>query len=216
MDFLTRDHLSVAAEHLRAGRMLALPTSRWYMLCARAADPAATAAVFHAKKRPVDKPLLLLLDSPDNAARHFQLSDDARRLTSRLWPGDLALHLPWRPGAERIASVGSPALVGCPDGLLGHLLALVGEPLAASVCSLSVPAATDNDHPALTAGQVAAFAQTTRAEITAVVDDGICPQGRHMTIVDCPAGHPARLHREGTVHRRAVEAALTERSDHVG
>lgn len=217
MDVLTPAQLPDAVRLLAAGRVVAVPSPRWYMLCARAADPAATRAVFRAKQRPTAKPLLLLLDTPATAETLFNLSGDARLLAGSLWPGDLALRLPWKPGAEPIAAVGSPALVGCPDGILGQLVALAGEPLAAAVCSISTPAAGDADHPALTAGQVAAFQRTTGAGIAAVVDGGICPHGRHMTIVDCPAGAAARLEREGTVHARAVEAALTPAGGpHVG
>ncbi|MFE6101279.1 L-threonylcarbamoyladenylate synthase [Streptomyces laurentii] len=208
MDVLTPKHLFAAARLLAAGEIVAVPTPRWYMLCARATDTAATQAIFHVKQRPEHKPLLLLLDSPRAADELFDLSDDARSLTARLWPGDLALRLPWKSGASPITAVGSPALVGCPDGVLGRLLAQTGEPLAAAVCSISTPAARTDDHPALTVDQVAAFDHTTQAGIAAVVDDGICPHGRHMTVVDCPAGGPARLFRDGTVHPRAVEAAL--------
>ncbi|MER6847680.1 Sua5/YciO/YrdC/YwlC family protein [Streptomyces flaveolus] len=217
MDFLTPDQLPDAARLLVTGQVVAVPTPRWYMLCARAADPAATNAVFRAKQRPASKPLLLLLDSPATAEDMFDLSGDARLLADRLWPGDLALRLPWRPGIETVAAVRSPALVGCPDGVLGRLVALAGEPLAAAVCSISTPAAGEKDHPALTAAQVVAFERTTGAGIAAVVDGGICPQGRHITIVDCPTGAAARLEREGTVHARAVEAALAPAGEpHVG
>ncbi|WP_255306181.1 L-threonylcarbamoyladenylate synthase [Streptomyces sp. Wb2n-11] len=217
VDVLTPNQLPDAARLLAAGQMVAVPTPRWYMLCARAADPAATSAVFRAKQRPGTKPLLLLLDSPATAETLFDLSDDAHLLTGGLWPGDLALRLPWKPGVEPVEAVGSPALVGCPDGVLGQLVALAGKPLAAAVCSISTSAAGDEDHPALTADQVIAFDRTTRAGIAAVVDGGICPHGRHMTIVDCPAGAAARLHREGTVHARAVEAALAPAGGpHVG
>ncbi|GAX56710.1 L-threonylcarbamoyladenylate synthase [Streptomyces olivochromogenes] len=217
MDVLTPAQLPDAARFLAAGQMVAVPTPRWYMLCARAADPAATNAVFRAKQRPGTKPLLFLLDSSATAETLFDLSDDARLLVGGLWPGDLALRLPWVPDVEPVAAVGSPALVGCPGGVLGQLVALAGEPLAAAVCSISTPAAGDEDHPALTAGQVVGFDRTTGAGIAAVVDGGICPHGRHMTIVDCPAGAAARLHREGTVHARAVEAALAPAGGpHVG
>ncbi|MFD4123859.1 L-threonylcarbamoyladenylate synthase [Streptomyces globisporus] len=217
MDVLAPDQLPDAARLLAAGQVVAVPTPRWYMLCAHAAAPAATGAVFRAKQRPTDKPLLLLLDSPATAETLFDLSVDARLLAGALWPGDLALRLPWRPGTKAVSAVGFPALAGCPDGILGRLVALVGEPLAAAVCSISTPAAGEQDHPALTAAQVAAFERTTKAGIAAVVDGGICPHGRHMTIVDCPAGAPARLEREGTVHARAVEAALTSPGGpHVG
>ncbi|MFF2025038.1 L-threonylcarbamoyladenylate synthase [Streptomyces sp. NPDC058171] len=210
MKVLTIGQLSHAVRLLVAGEVVALPTPRWYMLCARAADSAATDAVFRAKQRPDTKPLLLLLDSPATADAWFDLSDDARLLAGGLWPGDLALRLPWKAGVKRFAAVGSPALVGCPEGVLGDLVGVVGEPLAAAVCSVSTPAAGDEDHPALTPGQVAAFDRTTGAGIAAVVDGGICPHGRHMTVVDCPAGAAARLRRQGTVHARAVEAALAQ------
>ncbi|MFF4673995.1 L-threonylcarbamoyladenylate synthase [Streptomyces sp. NPDC001279] len=217
MDVFTPTQLSDAARLLAAGEVVAVPTPRWYMLCARAADLAATNAIFRAKQRPGTKPLLLLLDSPATAETLFDLSDDARLLAGGLWPGDLALRLPWKSGVEPVTAVGSPALVGCPDGVLGRLVALVGESLAAAVCSISTPTAGDEDHPALTAGQVVAFDRTAGAGIAAVVDGGICPHGRHMTIVDCPASTAARLHREGTVHARAVEAALAPGGEpHVG
>ncbi|MGZ2358518.1 Sua5/YciO/YrdC/YwlC family protein [Streptomyces sp. 372A] len=217
MNVLTPEQLPAAARLLSAGQLVAVPTPRWYMLCARAVDPAATDAVFRAKQRPTDKPLLLLLDSAATAETLFDLSVDARLLADGLWPGDLALRLPWKPDAQTVAAVGSPALTGCPDGILGRLVALAGEPLAAAVCSISTPAAGGKDHPALTAAQVATFERATKSGIAAVVDGGICPQGRHMTIVDCPAGAGARLEREGTVHARAVEAALTEPGEpHVG
>ncbi|MFI1929251.1 L-threonylcarbamoyladenylate synthase [Streptomyces sp. NPDC020330] len=217
MDVLTSDQLPAAARLLAAGQVVAVPTPRWYMLCARAADPAATDAVFRAKQRPGIKPLLLLLDSVVTAEDLFDLSADARLLAGALWPGDLALRLPWKPDAKAVSAVGSPALAGCPDGILGRLVALAGEPLAAAVCSISTPAAGERDHPALTAAQVAAFERATKPGIAAVVDGGICPHGRHMTIVDCPAGAPARLEREGTVHARAVDAALTSPGGlHVG
>lgn len=216
MDVLTPRQLPAAARHLALGQVVALPTARWYMLCARATTPEATATIFRVKQRPEHKPLLLLLDSPATAADLFHLSDDARRLTGHLWPGDLALRLPWQRDAAILPAIGAPALVGCPGGLLGRLLALVGEPLAAAVCSISTPAADNGDHPALTADQVAAFDRGARAQIAAVVDDGICPHGQHMTIVDCPAGQAARLHREGTVHPRAIEAALARGERHVG
>ena len=217
MDVLTPAQLSDAVRLLAAGQVVAVPSPRWYMLCARAADPAATSRVFRAKQRPGTKPLLLLLDSQATAESLFDLSSDARLLTDGLWAGDLALRLSWKPGTEPFAAVGSPALVGCPDGILGQMVALIGEPLAAAVCSISTPAAGDADHPALTADQVAAFERTMGAGIAAVVDGGICPHGRHMTIVDCPPGAAARLEREGTVHARAVEAALAPAGGpHVG
>ncbi len=216
MDVLTTTQLDTAAELLTGGAVVAVPTPRWYMLIARAADQAAAATILRVKQRPEHKPLLLLVDALPTAEARFILSADAYALARHLWPGDLALRLPWRTDATRLPAIGAPALVGCPDGVLGQLLRLTGEPLSAAACSISTPAATADDHPALTADQVAAFDAQAGAGIAAVVDGGICPQGQHMTIVDCPHRQSARLHREGTVHSRAIAAALTEGASDVG
>ncbi|MDX2576701.1 MULTISPECIES: L-threonylcarbamoyladenylate synthase [Streptomyces] len=216
MDILTTTQLDTAAELLTSGAVVAVPTPRWYMLAARAADPAAAATILRIKQRPEHKPLLLLLDALPTAQARFLFSRDACALAQHLWPGEVALRLPWRADAARLPAIGAPALVGCPDGILGQLLRLTGEPLSAAACSISTPAATADDHPALTADHVAAFNAQTGGHIAAVVDGGICPHGRHMTIVDCPHGQSARLHREGTVHPRAIAAALTEGASDVG
>ncbi|MFC4512191.1 L-threonylcarbamoyladenylate synthase [Streptomyces ehimensis] len=209
MDILTPQHVDRAAELLSDGYLVAVPTARWYMLCARADNPLAVSAIFRAKKRPADKPLLLVLDTPARAGQLFQLTDDARALMNGLWPGDLALHLPWQPGLNIPTGIGAPALVSCPEGVLGHLVQTAGAPLAASAVSISPPHAGPDDRPALTGADVATFNTCTSAGIAAVIDDGICPLAQHMTIVDCPVDAAARIHRHGTVHPRAVDAALT-------
>jgi phosphoglycolate phosphatase-like HAD superfamily hydrolase len=62
VDVLTPKHLSAAAWLLAAGEIVAVPTPRWYMLCARTTDTAAAHAIFRIKQRPEHKPLLLLLE----------------------------------------------------------------------------------------------------------------------------------------------------------
>ncbi|KAB7835774.1 L-threonylcarbamoyladenylate synthase [Streptomyces mobaraensis] len=215
MDILTPQHIDRAAAMLADGRLVAVPTARWYMLCARADHPSAIEAIFRAKQRPADKPLLLVIDQPARAQQLFQLTGDAHTLMNRLWPGDLALRLPWQPGHNAPAGIGAPALVSCPDKTLGHLVQDARVPLAASAVSISPPHAGTDDHPALTIADVAAFNTRTCAGITAVIDGGICPLAQHMTIVDCPIDAAARMHRPGTVHPRAVAAALTHAGEGV-
>lgn len=180
------------------------------MLCALAADPVACADIGTLKRRPPDKPLLLVIGQPAQARERFDLGPDAHALILHLWPGELFLRLPWTHPGTAPAAIGSPALVSCPTGVLGALATRVGAPLAAAVASISTPSAGPDDLPALTVTAVAALATQAHAGhvIGAVLDGGICPQGRHATIVDCPRGAHAHLLREGTVHPRAVAAAL--------
>jgi tRNA A37 threonylcarbamoyladenosine synthetase subunit TsaC/SUA5/YrdC len=178
------------------------------MLCALAADPVACAAIGTLKRRPPDKPLLLVIGDPAQARDRFDLGPEAHALIRHLWPGELFLRLPWTHPDTAPAAIGSPALVSCPTGTLGALAARVGAPLAAAVASISIPAAGPDDLPALTIAAVAALAAHAGPVVGAVIDGGICPQGRHATVVDCPLDAHAHLLREGTVHPRAVAAAL--------
>ncbi|MGW4412394.1 L-threonylcarbamoyladenylate synthase [Nonomuraea sp. NPDC004702] len=212
---LSSGDLEQAAAAVTAGQLVAVPTPRWYMLCAAAGDAAACSAIFTAKQRPSAKPLLLVIADPADAARLFTLSGAARALIGQLWPGELALHLPWRAAGVRAAypAIGDPALLQCPAGVLGRLAELAG-PLAAASLSVSTPATAADEWPALTAGEAEAFIAATGAPVAAIIDDGICPYGTHLTVVDCPADIPGggldvQITRHGSVHPRAITAALT-------
>lgn len=220
---LTADQLDQAAAILAAGGLIAVPTPRWYMLCASADNPAACEAIFTAKQRPAGKPLLLAIGDRADAERLFRINDVGRALIEHLWPEELALLLPWRDAAARARypMIGDPALVQCPDGLLGTVTRRAG-PIAAASLSVSPPAAADDDWPALTPGQAEAFISAAGASVAAIIDGGICPHAHHLTIVDCTTDATgtrnaetdpgvARIVREGTVHRRAITAALALR-----
>ena len=86
--------LETAASLLRARALVAFPTETFYGLGANALDETAVARVFHAKGRPADKPLLVLVDSQEMVARVARdVPALARRLMARYWPGALTLVL---------------------------------------------------------------------------------------------------------------------------
>jgi L-threonylcarbamoyladenylate synthase len=208
------DQLPEAAAALAAGHLIAVPTPRWYMLCAAADNPAACSAVFAAKRRPAEKPLLLVIGYPGDAIRLCHVTAAARALIDSLWPGELALRLPWRNTSTRTTypGIGDPALVQCAAGILGRLARISG-PIAAASLSISAQAAVDDEWPALSTREAVAFIAATGAPVAGIIDGGICPHARHLTIVDCPtardAAPAAQIIREGTVHPRAITAALT-------
>src|SRR5262249_28412203 len=89
-----------AAELLRAGEVVAIPTETVYGLAAVAVDAAAVAKVFRAKERPTFDPLIVHLGDPDLAVAVDvgRLGPAARaaadRLAAAFWPGPLTLVLP--------------------------------------------------------------------------------------------------------------------------
>jgi L-threonylcarbamoyladenylate synthase len=203
--------LAVAAAALAAGQLVAVPTDRWYMICANAADSRACARIFAGKRRPQTKSLAYVATDASTAADLFLMSEQADRLAESLWPGHLAMILPWRDHAagERHAAVGTPnALVTCDPGVLGTLAATCSVPIAATTVNVSGDSGATGAGPAVSVREVRAFADKTGTKIAFCIDGGTCPLANHMTIVDCTTDQ-ATITRVGVVHERAILDALT-------
>jgi len=179
--------LEAAARLLRRGALVAFPTETFYGLGARALDEAAVARVFHAKGRPADKPLLVLVDSlamVDRVAR--EVPAGARRLMARYWPGALTLVL--RAHADL------PDALTAGTGTIG--VRLPGHPVARGLVSAlgePVTAPSANSH-----GQAS---PTTADEVVAglgdrvdlVLDGGSTPGGPASTLLDLTRTPPVVL-----------------------
>ena len=211
MKVVGRGQVAEAAAAVDAGGLVVVPTARWYMLCGAAGDRAVCDRIFAGKRRPSGKPLLYVTRSTAEAFEKFVMTPDAERLVDAFWPGDLALRLIWRNPEEGSAypSVGeSDALVGHEAGVLGELARLAAVPLAATTANISAAPGAAGPEPAITVGEVAAFVSESGMDVAVVVDGGVCPVARHLTVVDCTGPH-AVLARSGVVDDRAVTAALT-------
>ena len=135
--------IAAAADTLRAGGLLGLPTETVYGLAADAQNPAAVARIFSAKGRPAEHPLIVhVLDAA--AAAHFasEIPAFAQALMQAFWPGPLTLILPRRPGVAGAAAGGQDSIgLRCPAHpvALGVLAACAG--LAPPMPGLAVPSA---------------------------------------------------------------------------
>ena len=88
-----------AAELLRGGARVALPTETVYGVAARADSEAAVAAIFSAKGRPDFNPLIVHVASLAMARALARFDERAESMAERYWPGPLTLVLPARPSA---------------------------------------------------------------------------------------------------------------------
>ncbi|MGF1425341.1 L-threonylcarbamoyladenylate synthase [Kitasatospora sp. LaBMicrA B282] len=209
MKVLTEAAASQTVAVLDAGGIVVLPTRRWYMLCADSTDARACRLLFAGKGRPATKPLALVMASNAAVAARFTLSDQARRLAEGLWPGDLALLLPWsepRSAADLDWLGTRTAMVTRDPWLLGEVAAQTRNPPAVTVVSRSDGRDAVERQPALSPAEVARFVERTALPVEILVDGGVCPLGRGLTVVDCSSA--PRLVREGAVHARAVSEAL--------
>ncbi len=170
--------IAAAADMLRCGGLVAVPTETVYGLAARADADAAVAAIYRAKGRPDFNPLIVHVPSLAAAERLALVDQPARRLAAAFWPGPLTLVLPRRGQAPLAAAVsaGLPTVaLRCPaHPAMRALLEAVDLPLAA-------PSA--NRSGAVSPTTAAHVASSLGAAVDLILDGGACPQGIESTIV---------------------------------
>ena len=167
-----------AANLLREGGIVALPTETVYGLAARADDPVAVAKIYQAKGRPSFNPLIVHVADMAAAERLAQWDDPARELATRFWPGALTLVLPIREGA-RVA----PAVTG---GLDSVALRCPAHPIMRAVLresGLALAAPSANRSEAISPTTAAHVLATLDGRIDAVLDGGPSSDGVESTIV---------------------------------
>lgn len=196
--------IAAAAEALRAGGVIVMPTDTLYGIGADATNEAAVAHVFEVKGRGDDKPLLVLAPDLATVERDVTLSSTARILADRFWPGPLTLIANRRPDA-RLARGLNPA--GSSIGLRVpnrvetlSLLRSLGRPITAPSANRTGVA------PARTASEAL---HTLGALVDLVLDGGESREVQPSTIIDCTGMRP-RLVREGAIARAAIMSAIGE------
>ncbi|GAB1414694.1 L-threonylcarbamoyladenylate synthase [Paludibacter sp.] len=91
----TLQQISIAAQHIKDGKLVAFPTETVYGLGADALNPYAVAKIFELKERPTFDPLIVHIASTDDIARLTKTNDErVYKLAERFWPGPLTIVLP--------------------------------------------------------------------------------------------------------------------------
>ncbi|HTP72759.1 MAG TPA: L-threonylcarbamoyladenylate synthase [Burkholderiaceae bacterium] len=193
-----------AAQRLAAGGLVALPTETVYGLAARADDDAAVAAIFAAKGRPVDHPLIVHVRGRDDAlAFAAGLSAAAERLIDAFWPGPVTVIVRRSPGVAAAAAAQRPTLaLRCPAHPVAR--AVLERCAQLGVRGLAAPSA--NRFGRVSPTTAAHVADEFGPEVM-VLDGGACELGIESAIVDCSGIAPVLL-RPGVVSREQLEAAL--------
>lgn len=196
-----------AADALRAGQLILLPTETVYGLGADAGDAQAVAAVFEAKGRPRFNPLISHVADAVAAERIAVMDDRARALAEAFWPGPLTLVMPVRD-RERVCDLARAGLDSVAVRVPGHarareILALFDRPVVA-------PSANRSGRPSPTT--FADAVEETGFAVAAAVDGGDCAVGVESTVVSVLDGRVSLL-RPGSVTRDEIEAVVGALSD---
>jgi L-threonylcarbamoyladenylate synthase len=188
----TEDALSLAAEILRRGGLVAMPTETVYGLGANALDAAAVARIFEAKQRPAWDPIIVhISDESMLAGLVTDVPEAARRMMKAFWPGPLTLLLPRSAAVPDAVTAGRP-LVGIRMPAHPAALALIrraGIPVAA-------PSANLFGH--ISPTTAAHVLHDLEGRIDAVLDAGPTERGVESTVLD-PCQSPMVIYRPGAV-----------------
>ena len=192
-----------AAEVLRGGGLVAVPTETVYGLAARADSGAAVAAIYRAKGRPDFNPLIVHVAGLEQAEKLALFDARARGLARHFWPGALTLVLPLRDGAGIAPAVtaGLPTVaLRCPaHPIMQSLISATGLPLAA-------PSANRSGGVSPTCAEHVAASLGSKVEL--ILDGGACQAGIESTIIALREGGDWQVLRPGPISVAELSAML--------
>ena len=194
--------VEAAAEALRAGALVLMPTETVYGLAADATSPDAVARIFEAKGRPRFNPLIAHVPDLAGAEAVLALPDTGRRLAAAFWPGPLTL-----VGAARadghVCDLARAGLDSVAVRVPAHPLALallqrLGQPVAA-------PSANRSGRPSPT--RFADAVEETGFAAAVALDGGDCAVGLESTVVSLLGDRPAILRAGGVTREEIIAVA---------
>ncbi len=200
---IIKEDISEAAEILRRGGLVAVPTETVYGLAGNALDEDAVRRIYEVKGRPEVKALSMMVPDAQAIERWCVcVPKAARAMAERFWPGPLTIVLRAADAVPEITRAGGSTVgLRCPDHPL--TLALLRE----ADLPLAAPSANPSGAPSpKTAEDVLAYFD---GAIDAVLDGGRCGIGRESTILDLSAP-PYRILRQGALPEPEILDALRE------
>jgi L-threonylcarbamoyladenylate synthase len=184
----TPDIMSFAADLLRGGGLVGLPTETVYGLAANAADGAAVARLYAAKGRPQFNPLIAHVSDIDMARREGLFNPSALALVEEFWPGPLTVVVQVAPGG-RVSDLARTGLDSVALRMPAHAIPIqlieeFGAPLVAPSANPSGKISpTTAEHVAADMGD----------KVDLIINGGICAAGIESTIIDARGDRPALL-----------------------
>jgi L-threonylcarbamoyladenylate synthase len=192
---------AAAAEVLRAGGIVALPTDTVYGIAVALDTPGGIEALFAAKRRPPDKGIMLLLADAAQAPSIGEWPPSAAALAAAFWPGGLTLVVPQR------ADVPLPAALSGGAPTIGLRVPDHDSPRALAAALGPLPTTSANVSGIAEARDAAEIVAQLGDAVALVLDGGPAHGGTASTVVDCTVD-PPRIVRIGAVPVAEVERVL--------
>ncbi len=190
-----------AADLLRAGELVALPTETVYGLAANALDAKAVAKIFEVKGRPSHNPVIVHVADAGMARQctaHWPESADA--LARSFWPGPLTMVLP--------RAVNIPDVVTAGGSTVG--VRWPGHPFIQAVireCGFPLAAPSANRSNSISPTNAQHVVRQLGDRLRLIVDGGQSQVGIESTVVDL-VSQPPRMLRPGMIHEESLVAVI--------
>jgi len=194
--------LNEVAELLKKNKVGAIPTETYYGLACNPFSEEAIRRLFYLKKRPENKPILLLLGRIEDLSRVVsRIPAKALKLIKAFWPGPLTLVLPARRELSKLltASTDTIGVRLSSKELTRKIARAFGGPITGTSANIS------GFPPCTTAEEVL----EQIPEIDFVVDGGKTKGGAPSTVVEV-LDHEIKLIREGAIPIEEIEKVLGE------
>ncbi len=205
-DALTQQDLEAlkrGGDILKKGGLVAFPTETVYGLGGNAFDPEAAAAIYRAKGRPSDNPLIVHIYRMEDLEQVASaVSEKAYLLAERFWPGPMTMILP-KAKAVPLQTTG---------GLETVAVRMPSDPVAAALIRfaggfVAAPSANISGRPSPTKARY--VVEDMDGRIDMILDGGENEIGLESTIVDLTVDPPQIL-RPGFITARMLADVLGE------
>jgi L-threonylcarbamoyladenylate synthase len=204
--------IKMAAEMLRAGRLVAFPTETVYGLGGDATSGRAVAGIFAAKKRPKFNPLIVHVRDLAHAKSYAVFNNTAQTLADAFWPGALTLVLP------RINKCSLSELVSA--GLDTVALRVPSHAIATQLLSesgLPIAAPSANESGRISATTAEHVRRSLEGKVDLILDGGATTLGLESTVIGFKDDKPI-LFRAGAIPSTEIErftGPLAEMNDSI-
>lgn len=202
-ELLTPNDVGRAAQLIRSGGLVGIPTETVYGLGADGLNSEAVGHIFRAKGRPQDNPLILHIPDASWLERFCKnIPPAAYALARRFWPGPLTMILDRKPLVPDVVTAGLDTVgMRCPDHPVTRaVIEAAGVPIAA-------PSGNTSGRPSPTTARH--MLEDMEGKIDAILDGGPCAVGVESTIIDLTCPIP-RLLRPGGVTLEQLREVLGE------
>jgi len=188
-----------AADQIRAGEVLGMPTDTFYGLAADPFNLRAVDRVYEIKSRSRHKPLSLLIESVDQAEELARpLPQEFYKLARRFWPGPLTIIVKasFRLPLKVTANTGNVALRVPNAKIPLSVVQAAGIPITATSANLSGESECTS---------AVAVRDQLQDRISIIVDGGTSPREIASTIVDLTDEEARwRIMREGAITSQEI------------